>query len=258
MPFGPSPFNPFRGSVDFVNISRGLDPVRRPVVISGYSELVGTVVSTLWTPGGQYVFPTSAMQMRVVSSNVNDTAAGTGVRTVRIYYLDDNYASQQEVVTLNGTTPVNTVATNILRINGFYAETIGSNGTAVGDVSLQNVGGTVTYARIDAGHVRAWQAVFTVPDGFMAYMIDWTISSTHPTTGRVASFFYETTWDPAQQVNRDFFCRLVRMGLQDNSLVMTAPIPVTFGPRADMRIVAVAQATIYGTTYSSGWLEPLG
>jgi hypothetical protein len=242
--------------VDFVNIARGLDPVRRPVVISGYCNNVGTTRTTLWTPGGLYVWPASAQQMRVVSSSASDSASGTGVQQVRIYYLDNDHVPQQEVVTLNGTTPVTTVATNILRINGLYAEAIGSNGSAVGNVSLQNTGGTTTYARIDAGEVRAWQAIFTVPAGFKAYMIDWTISAAHPTTGRVSTFFYETTWDPVQQTNFSFFNRLVRMGAQDNSLRMEAQIPVTFGPKADVQVTALAEAAIYGTTYSAGWLEP--
>lgn len=258
MPFSPSPFASSYYNIDMNAIGRGLDPIRRPVVISGFCNNVGLTRTTLWTPGGLYTFPATAQQMRVVSSSASDTAGGTGVQSVRIYYLDNNYTSQQEVVTLNGTTPVNTTATNIYRIQGFYAENIGSNGSAVGNVSLQNLGGTTTYARIDAGDVRAWQAIFTVPAGMYVYMFDWTISSTHPTAGRAATFFYETTWDPVQQTNRNFLNRLVRMGLQDADLRMEAPVPVQFGPRADIMITALAEATVYGTTYSAGWIEPSG
>lgn len=255
MPFTPSPFAPSYAGIDFLRIARGLDPIRRPVVISGYNGNVGTTRVTLWTPGGLYVFPSAPQQMQLVSTSANDAPGGTGVMSVILYYLDGNYESRQEGINLNGTTPVYTVAKDILRVQGLYADRIGSNGAAVGNISLQGIGGGTTYARIDAGDVRAWQAVFTVPAGRFVYMFDWTISAGHPTAGRQATFFYETTWDPAQQSNHGFMNRLVRMSIQDNALRMEAAIPVQFGPKADIMITAMAEAQVYGTTYSAGWME---
>src|SRR5512135_2461251 len=99
----------------------------------GYNGNVNNTSVDLWQgPTATYVFPTTPQQMQVVSSSANDTAAGTGVQSVYIHYLDTNYADRFEIVTLNGVTPVNTVATNILRINGVHSQTVGTGGVAAG------------------------------------------------------------------------------------------------------------------------------
>src|SRR5659263_687910 len=67
----------------------------------------------LWEVGGAYKFPGNPMRMQIVSSSSNDGSSGPGARQVDIHYLDNNYAEQTELITLNGTTPVNTIATNI-------------------------------------------------------------------------------------------------------------------------------------------------
>ena len=68
----------------------------------------------------------TGVQMTVVSTSGNDAAAGSGIRTIEIHYLDANGNEQIEGVTMNGVTGVNTVATNIRFVNEFYAETVGT------------------------------------------------------------------------------------------------------------------------------------
>ena len=62
--------------------------------------------------------------MKLASTSANDTAAGTGIRKVRIHYLDADHVPHEEVVTLNGLTAVNTVATDIYRINRLHADEV--------------------------------------------------------------------------------------------------------------------------------------
>ena len=123
----------------------------------GYNGDVGTTEEDLWTVGGSYVFPAAAIQMQVVSSSANDDGAplGTGVQTVRIYYLDAAYVSKTTTVTLNGVAAVNTTATDIFRVQGFRVATAGSGGKAAGNILLQAVGGGVTYSQIATGYTRA-------------------------------------------------------------------------------------------------------
>ena len=59
----------------------------------------------------------SGVQFTIASTDVNDVLAGTGAEVVRLTGLDVNWNDQSEDVVLNGTTPVNTVATNWIRIN---------------------------------------------------------------------------------------------------------------------------------------------
>jgi len=142
------------------------------------SASLNNAKAAIWDgPTAGYVFPTAPMQMQVVSSSAADAAAGTGVQQIHIHYLDRTYTEQEISVTLNGVTPVLTVPTDILRINAFHAVRLGSAGDAVSNISVQNVGGTVTYGILTAGHNRARHPVFTVPAGKTAYIAKWKVTS---------------------------------------------------------------------------------
>lgn len=151
------------------NISNHI-PVRK----LGFSPDVDNVEVDLWEVIGPYVFPSAGIQMQVVSTSANDTAAGPNARTIKITYLDSSYNQQTETITLNGVTPVNTIATNIFRINDFRVVTNGSFGvTAAGNLSIQSVGGATTYARITAGGNIERRLVYTVPLGYNFFITDW-------------------------------------------------------------------------------------
>jgi hypothetical protein len=84
-----------------------------------------------------YTEPAAAAQRSIVSASASDTAAGTGARTVRITYYDNSGNGPLfETVTLNGTTAVNTVATDIRFIESLMVITAGSLSTNAGIISL--------------------------------------------------------------------------------------------------------------------------
>lgn len=64
--------------------------------------------SPLWPTGDDYKFVDTAELLDVVSTSINDAAAGTGARMVRIIGIADG-EWVFEFVTLDGTTPVTTV-----------------------------------------------------------------------------------------------------------------------------------------------------
>lgn len=120
-----------------------------------------------------YPFSTTGVQLQVVSTSVNDTAAGSGMRTVLISGLDTNYNPLTEIVTMNGTTPVLTVNTNWLRRNLFVGRTCGTPQTAnAGDITLSDAGGAhITHIMRNAsgvGNGFGSSSVYTVPAGFSA------------------------------------------------------------------------------------------
>jgi len=84
-----------------------------------------------------YTEQSTNAQRSITSSSANDTAAGTGARKVRIKYLDSTLtAMKEEVVTMNGVTPVNTVATDICFIESMTVEDVGALGGNVGNITL--------------------------------------------------------------------------------------------------------------------------
>jgi hypothetical protein len=87
-------------------------------------------LETIWAEGGLYSYLTAATVLKVSSSSVNDTSAGTGARTVELSGLDADYNEISELVTLNGQTPVNTTKL-FLRINRMVVRSAGSGGVQV-------------------------------------------------------------------------------------------------------------------------------
>lgn len=105
-----------------------------------------------------YTEPSANAQRSMSSASVNDTSAGTGARTVLITYYDQTGAGPfTETVTLNGTTAVNTVGTNICFIESLAVTSVGSGGGNAGVVtffgSTGGTGGTV--ATIGVGTIVA-------------------------------------------------------------------------------------------------------
>lgn len=80
-------------------------------------------------------------QMTVVSTAGDDTLAGANVQKIGIDYLDADGNAQTETVEMEGTTPVDTAATNIRFIQKIHTIQIGSFGeTAAGDISIYRKG----------------------------------------------------------------------------------------------------------------------
>lgn len=147
----------------------------------GFNSAVGTSEATLWEQGGRYSFPSSASTMTVSSSDANDTAAGTGARTVQIYGLDANYLEVDETVTLNGQTAV-TTTNSYIRKHRAIVRSAGSGGEAAGIIYIGT--GTVTagvpaniFTTIAQGENQTLQSFYTVPSGKVAYLDNLIVSS---------------------------------------------------------------------------------
>jgi hypothetical protein len=127
----------------------------------------------VWNAGGLYTgFPTGAAEtISVVSDSASDTAAGTGMRTMRIIGLDSSYNLQTEDVTLNGVTPVATTAT-WMRVRSVYGLTAGSSAGNVGTVTVRHTTTTANvFAVISPGFGQAHICAFTVPAAYTALLV---------------------------------------------------------------------------------------
>jgi hypothetical protein len=148
-------------------------PAGATAVVKGFSD--GSVVLAALTivpvRGTTYTEPSVGAQRSLASNNANDTAAGTGARTVRITYytLTAGVVAGPftETVTLNGVANVNTVATNICFIERLEVLTVGSTGSNVGVISLFGAagGGGGTVWTIAATLNKTFGAHHYVPSG---------------------------------------------------------------------------------------------
>jgi hypothetical protein len=150
----------------------------------GWANAIGTTPQTI-TPivaaGATYVYPTSATVMKVSSASANDTAAGTGARTILVAGLDTSYNRISETVILNGQTAVNTT-NSYLRITYTEILTVGSGAAQAGTIYVGT--GTVTsgvpatvYWQSETTYNNWGFAGYTVPAGYTAYVTSYTITS---------------------------------------------------------------------------------
>ena len=314
--------------------------------IFGYTPAVGLTESDIWSKGGTYVFPTSAQQMEVVSSDntqdigtvikgdavgntvqadadgtttaledddvdftaatavaigdcvildphggspswgyvtavaahtltvaggfakgysaseryyaVIDKSAYTGAQVVAIQYLDDTYTRKGEIVVLNGTTAVDTIGTDFFRINDFRVLATGSGNKPVGNLSLRNTAGTVTYGYITLGYTIGRAGIYTVPDGFTLYI-------THITMGfgyaanqtHYARLYLRSNEDPVTGFNTgNILYPEVETVCANSSTPVSLESPLKFSEHTDIKASGIAStATGIGNVVMRGWLE---
>lgn len=118
--------------------------------------------------GGNYTYVATPGPLSLVSASANDNPSGSGLGSVYILGLDANWDLQEEVIDLNGITPV--VTTNSwLRVMVMYGFTpalavTNPNAVAAGNIT-GSIGGT-TQVTILAGNSSAQMALFTIPRNY--------------------------------------------------------------------------------------------
>jgi hypothetical protein len=164
-----------------LNVKRGLVPGHRIIGCFGWRNTIGTTSTgeDIWN-GTATTIPTpidAGEQLEIVSTSTDDDGdpAGTGAQTVMVHYIDAaDGQEKKEQVTMNGTTGVPLVATNIRYVNEFHVLTVGSNGVAVGTITCYKQGASSTvYSQINPGMNHSLQTNCMIPDGHNAYLMSW-------------------------------------------------------------------------------------
>jgi hypothetical protein len=223
-------------------VADGLEGVF-PIRMLGFATNVDNVEIDVWNQNIKYPFSAASFNLSIVSSSANDTALGTGIRSVKVYYLDSNYIMKSEVLSLNGTTQVFGIPNDVYRINLVVAEEVGSGGSAQGTILIRT--GGVTRSMISIGYTKSVQAIITVPEGFNAYITAFGVSSGNPTSGRFTMFKLQATMQELMSGNiykRGLFTTLEQVTLQDNTNTIYYEVPIKVPPRTDIVVSAVSDA----------------
>lgn len=241
-------------------ISEGDIAGHSPYSKMAYSPAQTTTEGDIWGLNTSYVFPTTAIQMAVVSTSANDTSAGTGARTVRIWYLKSDYSEATTDVILNGTTPVNTSVSDIFRVNNFRILTTGTGYKAAGNISLTSVGGATSYSVILTGFTRARNSIYTVPLGKTYYITSINVGCTKTSSsGVVALITLRATYDNLTGTALTpglFFMPYAEFNIQDGSFVRQFEEPMKFIAGTDIKFSCTAgQSATVVTSVMRGWLE---
>jgi len=223
--------NAIRGSdyrIDYnFAVARGSVPGSRPFSGYGLKTTTGADSGVLW-PNGAFVFPAAAgVQISFVSTSVQDAAAGTGIRTLDMHYLDADLIERVEVIALNGTTPVLSVVTNVRYIQCLHMVTWGSGKAAAGNISASNAGNTHSY--ISTGAVRCTSSMRMVPAGkrlLVQAMHAGSISGTAAASTLVNAV--TATFDGHDFTSANVFVPIASAAFQDGSSGIQIPSPPSF------------------------------
>lgn len=115
---------------------------------------------------------TTAETVDLVSTDANDTGAGTGARTVRVIGLDGSWAYQFEDVSLNGTSTV-TTTNAFMVVYRLEVRTVGSGGTNAGLITAQSNVSAKVFAAISAERGRSAGAVYAIREGATGLITQW-------------------------------------------------------------------------------------
>lgn len=143
----------------------------------GYnSDIDSASTEVLASFGGTFTPLVTASTLRFVSTSANDTSGGTGANSLIVWGVDANRDEQIEIVTLNGTTNVDTVTT-WLGINRVSIYLSGSTLNNVGTITITAVTGGSTQAEMPIGQGTTQQCILFIPNNHTALM-DWMLLNT--------------------------------------------------------------------------------
>lgn len=186
--------------------------------------------------GGTFTWPTTAQALEIVSGSANDAAAGTGARTVRVDYLDANWAAQSVVGTMNGVTPV-ALSVTAIRVNRLTVVTAGSGTTNAGLITVAGTLGGDTFASMSIGDSSTFSAMYSVPDGKTAALVGW-----WGATGTAAILTFQVRAKNNAVANSAWRPRARLVAPASGALFQPFTAPILFGERCDIEVRATTSA----------------
>ena len=161
-----------------LEVSRGTVEKLELKGTSGINPTVGATLETICTQGGIRNVLTSAEQLKIKSSDADDTNSGSGhARRVKIRGIDGSGAEVEENVNLNGTAAVTT--TNSYRhVNNLFVNKVGSGGSVnKGVISVNNNADDTKLYEIAALEGQQQSASFAIPASTSAYITTFMMSA---------------------------------------------------------------------------------
>lgn len=140
-----------------------------------------------------YPMPSGNAKIRIVSTNANDTSAGTGARTILVSGVDSDFNEVSIVMTMNGTTAVTSSGTVMVFVNSVEVLTSGSSAAPQGriEVYIETAANNDTFAialmmEVRNGILFYSRLMYCVPKGAI---VDLTNLSLQGTTDGSAHLF---------------------------------------------------------------------
>jgi len=161
---------------------------------------IGTAVADVWDQSSVWVAPTQARLHDIVSTDIEDVAAGGGARTLRLYGLPDwDTAEVNEDIALDGTIDVETSNLYVI-IHRMQVLTKGTTDVNVGSITATAQGDSSVTAQISPSEGQTQMAVYGIPSTQLAYLGGYYISATKPAQGADVTAKLKVNPEPADEL----------------------------------------------------------
>ena len=216
-----------------------------------YGTIATAATTTVAVRGTTYTEPNANAQRSVTSSSGNDNASGSGARAMQIIYYDSSTNGPfTESITLNGTSPVNTVNTNICFIEKMIVTSVGSGGQNAGILALQSgtAGGGPSIGSIAVGlNTTAW-AHHYVPPGKKCYVTSILAQNQGSSTAAVFFIRNKLTGSTAPDI---MLYDTVRGAAASQGIVRVYTSPLVFEARSRITLFVTPEAATAATQRAS-------
>jgi len=215
---------------------------------------VTAVAETTLTIGGGF---SSGGTGSLRAYSVVDYSAYPGAHAIYISYLNGSYVEDTEIVILNGTTAIDTVQTDLFRIQEARVIAAGSNNKPTGAISVRNTAGTVTYGYITAKYTHSRSSIFTVPAGKTIYIVSMSMAygfSTNQTHYARLSLRSNYIEDPGFRTGNIFYPSAETV-LANTSFEINFGTPLALLEKVDIKVVGISTFSGIASVVMRGWIE---
>ena len=226
-------------------VAEGKIPGYKIVHKFGKNPSVGTTAfETIWNEGGSYTGfnATQAETITIVSDDANDTLLGTGLRTLVLFGLDENFIEQTEVIDLNGTNPV-TSQLSYIRCDRAKGLTSGGGtyGSNLGNITIaQSITTTNVFAVMPIGYGSTMIAAYTIPAEKKGYIMTQASAIANKQAAAVAVRLKAKIPGTVFTVNGEAALNSQGTGFVERKFTAPGQLP----PKTDLFIEAESSATV--------------
>lgn len=234
----------------FLDVSKGDVEFHSSIFKFGRSN-VGSSEEVIWDGSGDYNFLSSAETLVVVSDDTDDNfyTSGLGARVVIVYGLDNDFNMIQEVVLLNGTTPV--ITSQSFR-RTFRALVVSSgidspvSDANQGTISFTSSTSSSLQAQILPSNGQTLMAVYTVPACYDAY-----VTGVGASVGEGKSLLVKYKFRNAEQDDNGAFSVKYTVDLFEQALSQNLQVPLKVPAKTDVAVTGISASA--GTSVSASF-----
>lgn len=213
----------------------------------------GTIPEDVWYGGGTYPWMTGATSLEIVSTSANDSAIGTGARSLLLVCLNTSFIELTQLPIPNGVTAV-PVPTPCYRINTFIITSAGSGGVNAGDIIIRDAGGGTVRGIIPTGLGTAQQSNYTVPAGWTLQIVSQLFALVKNQGGGVRYADIATFMQFPASASGSFYRLPVTYSVSDSGPYRHDGLPgIVLTEKTDF-ILRVRSVSANGTGVSASWL----